>query len=495
MKINPVVCAFAAGIAMPVLGQSAEQLWARNCIQCHAEDGRGGGAGTRTLLTRELMDQALDRQFFDKIKNGVPDMGMVAFKDTLKDEQIWALVVHIRELQAAADRKANGSPKAVNGVYTSKYHTFTLETVIDKGLRTPWSAEWIPGENGGLVVTNRGGPVMLWRKGTLTTIEGIPESAEVGQGGMMDVAAHPDYAKNGWLYLAFADPHPTQRNRGTMTRVVRGKLKFEGDKVSFTDMQNVFSAKPEHYLATGLHFGVKLAFDPKDSSILFFGIGERGRMEMAQDLTRPNGKIHRVKDDGTVPADNPFVGVKDAYPTIWSYGHRNPQGLAFDANGDLFDTEHGPRGGDEFNLILKGRNYGWPVVSFGINYNDAPFRTPWPDTAGRKEAPHTGEAPQDAITMPVYRWLPSIGACGMGLAKGDAFPQWSGDLFAGGLSGSNVDRLRVRDGVLVEREEILHRIGRVRDVRTGPDGRIYVVLNDPDRVVAITPADSPATKK
>jgi glucose/arabinose dehydrogenase len=195
---------------------------------------------------------------------------------------------------------------------------------------------------------------------------------------------------------------------------------------------------------------------------------------LAQDLSEPNGKVYRVREDGSVPQDNPFVNTPNAIPSIWSYGHRNPQGLVMDLNGQLWDTEHGPRGGDELNRVQKGANYGWPLVSFSINYNDQPLTTPWP-------------TPDQKITLPVYRWLPSIGACGLDMVAGSAFPKWKGDLMAGGLSGTNVDRIRVKGDTLVEREEIMHGMGRVRDVRTGPDGMVYVVLNQPDKVVRIAP--------
>lgn len=160
---------------------------------------------------------------------------------------------------------------------------------------------------------------------------------------------------------------------------------------------------------------------------------------------------------------------------MWSYGHRNPQGLAFDLQGNLWDTEHAPRGGDEVNLIKKGANYGWPNISFGINYNDSPYRNPWPK-------------PGEKYAMPAFRWLPSIGASGLDVARGTGFAKWKGDLLAGGLSGNNVDRLRMKDGKLVEREEILHKMGRVRDVAYGPDGHIYVVLNGPDKVIRLVEA-------
>ncbi|MBL8763201.1 MAG: PQQ-dependent sugar dehydrogenase [Phycisphaerae bacterium] len=495
-SIRILACVLAFGyVARVSSAQGVDKMWTDMCAKCHGDRGQGGGAGTRTLLDATFGVEGgaaggngsgvkQDRFLFDAIKTGMPDRGMEAFGQTLTDAQIWGLVNYLRELQAADYRKTHGDPKPdAAGVYASARAKFRIETVVDKGLKTPWSVAFVPvGPARGMLITNRPGSVVLWRDGTLTTIEGTPETIENGQGGMMDVEVHPEYASNGWVYLAFADPLSSDRaSRKCMTKVVRGKLRASGGTVMWTEQQTVFEARPEHYLNTGLHFGCKLAFDPGDSSILYFGIGERGHQDMAQDLTRPNGKIHRVKDTGAIPSDNPFVSVGGgAYPSIWSFGHRNPQGTCFDSEGNLWDTEHGPRGGDELNLVLKGRNYGWPIVAHGINYNGAPFRTPWPDLER--------EAEGKSIVMPVDRWLPSIGACGLGLVTGDAFPAWRGDLLAGGLSGANVDRVRVKSGGLVEREELLHGLGRVRDVVCGPDGTVYVTLNEPDKVIRLVPA-------
>lgn len=299
----------------------------------------------------------------------------------------------------------------------------------------------------------------------------------------MDVTLHPDFANNGWVYLAFSDPLDRDGRRAEMTKIVRGHIREEGDGYAWHDQQTIFAAKPEHYINSDIHFGCKIVFEAaKDGKwYVYFGIGERGQGRMAQDLTRPNGKVHRLWDDGKVPEDNPFVGRDEStYTSIWSYGHRNPQGLSFDLKGNLWETEHGPRGGDEFNLIRKGANYGWDIVSFGMNYNGSGLRFPWIELDAAKKSIE--------IQMPLDRWLPSIGACGLGVAKGDAFVEWKGDLLAGGLSGSNVDRLRIAEGKVIEHEELLHGIGRVRDVETGPDGFVYIVLNDPDRVIRMVPA-------
>ncbi|MEK6702550.1 MAG: PQQ-dependent sugar dehydrogenase [Planctomycetota bacterium] len=466
------------------LAQGVEQLWTTNCINCHGERGQGGGAGTRTLLTDELFDAKHDRPFFDAIKGGLADKGMDAFGQTLKDEQVWGLVVYIRELQAREHRARVGSPKAVKGVYTSKHQDFRIETVVDKGLEVPWAVDFLP--DGRMLVTDRPGPVRIHTTGKPggklgEPIEGTPEVRNRGQGGMMEVTVHPDYAKpgNGWIYLAFSD---TDAKGAGMTKVVRGRLKEAGGKVSFVDQQTIFQARPEHYSGADHHFGSRIVFDPKDSGMLFFSIGERGAQQFAQDVTRPNGKVYRVRDDGTIPKDNPFVGKAKAYESVWSHGHRNPQGLVFDLQGRLWDTEHAPRGGDELNEVKRAANYGWPTICFGINYSGAPFQTPW-------QKPKAGEP---ELTMPALRWLPSIAACGLDVVKpgpaGEVFPNWKGDLMAGGLAGQIVERLRVKDGAVVEHEEIVHGMGRVRDVATGPDGSVYVVLNSPNKVIRLLPA-------
>lgn len=452
-------------------------LWEQNCLRCHGDRAQGGGAGTKSLLTGKYDFGGSDRELFNSIKNGHPDMGMEAFGTTLKDNQIWGLVVYLRELQAIDARKKTGSRKGEPGVVLeSQHHKFTIENVVTEGLDVPWSVDWLP--DGRMLVTNRDGTLKLrGADGALTTITNTPEVNAVGQGGLMDVAVHPDFAKNGWIYLAFTK---ALDGRKTMTAVVRGQL----DGSRWAKQETIYEAQKADAIASGLHFGCRLVFTAPAADgrrHLFFSIGERGQMDHAQELTRPNGKVHRVWDDGQVPDDNPFAGQSDQPrdATIWSFGHRNPQGLVLDLEGRLWDTEHGPRGGDELNLIEKGRNYGWPVVSFGINYNGAPFRTPWPELAGAEDK---------NIVQPVYIWTPSIGACGLDVMRGDAFPNWKGDLMAGGLSGMNVDRLRVKDGQLVEREELVHGLGRVRDVATGPDGLLYIVLNGPDRVIRLAPA-------
>ncbi|MBS1715742.1 MAG: PQQ-dependent sugar dehydrogenase [Armatimonadetes bacterium] len=442
-------------------------LYNDTCAKCHGARGEGGGAGTKTLLTAEKFEQSLDKPFFDAIKDGVKDMGMEAYGGSLNDRQIWALVVHLRELQFKGLRASGWGPRSEDGVWKTDRASFRIEKVLEGGMSTPWSVDWLP--DGRMLMTNRNGSLWIVKDGQkVGTVANLPKSVEQGQGGMSDVRVHPDYAKNGWVYLALADP--AESGRGAMTKVVRGKLSWTGDDASWTSEETVYQAPQETYSGAGIHFGAKIAFDGKGH--VYFSVGERGTNMGAQSQTTPYGKIMRLNEDGSVPKDNPVDGNP-----MWSYGHRNPQGLAFDAEGRLWDTEHGPRGGDEFNLIQKGGNYGWPVVAFSINYNDTPFVTPWPAQG------------QDFV-QPVYRWLPSIAASGLTLVKGDAFPGWKGDLLAGGLAGNTVWRMRVKDGKLIEREEVVSGIGRIRDINVAPDGTVYIAVNGPDRIVRLVPTGS-----
>ncbi len=353
-------------------------------------------------------------------------------------------------------------------VFKSAQHDFRMVTVAD-GLDHPWSMAFLPG--GDMLITERAGRLRLVRNGKLlpAPVAGVPQVLAKGQGGLLDVVLHPKFATNHLIYLSYAKPTGGDSLAAT-TAVARGR--FEGGKLS--GVEDIFVALTKG--APG-HFGSRLAFD-KDG-YLFITVGERmvpstGDLSAhpAQDLSNHHGKIIRLFDDGRVPPDNPFVGKAGARPEIWSYGHRNPQGLAIDpATGEIWETEHGPQGGDELNNIRRGLNYGWPVIGFGVNY-------------GTGSAIHAGTI-KAGMEQPVHVWVPSIGTSGLAIYNGNKFPNWKGSALAGGLSGQQLVRLTV-NGKNAEFAEILfRRQGRVRAVREGPDGYVYVAFDGEDKPTAV----------
>jgi glucose/arabinose dehydrogenase len=404
-----------------------------------------------------------DASLAASIREGHPDAGMPAFGEALSDKEIRALVIFIREKRTAWERDHTtfAQPEG-DTVVRSEKHAFRVETVVD-GLEIPWSIAFLP--DGRMLVTEKAGRLRVVEEGRLLPepIEGTPEVWSGGQGGLLDVAVHPDYERNGWIYLSFSDPG---KDDSAMTAVVRGRVK-DG---RWVDEETLFRAPPELYRKARVHFGSRFVFDGKGH--LYFTIGERGHQDDAQDLTRPNGKVHRIHDDGRIPEDNPFVDVENAIPSIWSYGHRNPQGLARNpVTGDLYDAEHGPRGGDELNLVLKGRNYGWPVITYGMNYDGTPI---------------TDLTAKEGMEQPVVHWTPSLAVCAIDFYVGDRFPGWRNDLFLSSLAAQELRRLEIEDRKVVHQEVLFKDIGRVRDVVSGPDGYVYVSL-EPGRIARLVP--------
>lgn len=342
-------------------------------------------------------------------------------------------------------------------VTPSVHHDFRVVEVV-QGLAVPWSMAFLPG--GDMLVTERSGRLRIVRAGRLLPdpVPGLPQVHARGQGGLLDVVPHPDFASNRLLYISYSKPLGGDEST---TAIIRGR--FENDRL--TAVEEIFEADSR---GRG-HYGSRIAFDA--DGYMFFTVGDRqapstGDLERhpAQDLSNHHGTVNRLHDDGRVPSDNPFVGRSGAEPSIWSYGHRNPQGLAIHPEtGDVWITEHGPQGGDELNRVLPGRNYGWPVVGRGVNYGEG--------------TPIHAALSRDDMESPVHFWVPSIGTSGLMVYTGDRFPGWRGDIFAGGLSGERLVRLAVGDD-MVREETMLQGIGRIRDVRQGPDGYVYVAIED-----------------
>lgn len=340
-------------------------------------------------------------------------------------------------------------------VHRAADHAFRVDTVV-RGLSHPWSVAFLP--DGGMLVTERGGQLRVVRNGRLEprAVAGVPEVWARGQGGLLDVALHPRFGENRLVYLSYSKPG----SRGATTAVVRGR--FDGQRL--TDVREIFEAKAWHNRST-VHFGSRLAFDRQ--GYLFITVGERGEMQAAQDLSNHQGKHIRLHDDGRVPRDNPFVGRRGAQPEIFTYGNRNPQGLVIHPQtGVPWSVEHGARGGDEVNVILPGRNYGWPVITYGINYNGSKI---------------TDITEKEGMEQPLHYWVPSIATSGMAFYTGDRFPRWKNDLFVGGLNGRQLARLRFDGTRRVSVEPLLRdAVGRIRDVRNGPDGYLYLLIDAPD---------------
>jgi glucose/arabinose dehydrogenase len=366
-----------------------------------------------------------------------------------------------RKVPVAVLALLSGIHLSAQAPYRSAHHDYRLVPFAE-GLVQPWSIAFLPG--GEALITERPGRLRIVRNGRLlpNAVEGLPPVFYQGQGGLFEVAPHPDFAANRLLYLTYAKP--LNEKEGT-TALVRAR--FENDRL--TGVQQLFES-----VSRGRgHYGGRIAFDK--SGHLFLSLGDRqvppeGNLEAhpAQDNTNHHGTIVRIHDDGRVPEDNPFVKTPGARPEIWSYGHRNVQGLAIHPEtGEVWANEHGPQGGDELNLIQPGRNYGWPVIGFGVNYRTG-------------LAIHRGTH-REGMEQPRHVWVPSIGISGLMIYTGDKFPQWRGNFFVGGMAGERVVRLTHDPKRGFTSTELLAQdLGRIRDIRQDSDGFIYLLTEDDD---------------
>ncbi|WP_225768876.1 PQQ-dependent sugar dehydrogenase [Inquilinus sp. Marseille-Q2685] len=357
---------------------------------------------------------------------------------------------------------------AVDAAYDTEKGRIRVQTVVE-GLSHPWGLAFLP--DGRMLVTERDGNLRLIGGGKVSEpLAGVPEVDAGGQGGLLDVAVDPAFIQSRMVYLSYSEAG----DGGNSTAVARGRLSEDGTRL--TGVEVIFSQKPK--LDSAMHFGSRLVFDRQGH--LFITLGERSKAQFrdqAQQLGSHLGKVIRIWPDGSAPEDNPFTNRRDALPEIWSYGHRNIQGAALNPDtGVLWINEHGPRGGDEINIPEAGKNYGWPVVSHGVNYNGSPVGT------GRREAP--------GMTGPIYHWTPSIGVSGMAFYTADAMPGWRGDVFVGGLAIPKLVRLE-RDGDRITgAEDLLEDLAlRIRQVVQGPDGALYLLTDESDgEILRVGPA-------
>ncbi|MAX24880.1 MAG: glucose sorbosone dehydrogenase [Phycisphaeraceae bacterium] len=464
MKLFVVLCFLSPAVIRAQDLDTSAQLFLKNCAACHGLNLQGGNA--RSMLD-DQWEFAKDRASMAKvIRDGIAERGMPAHGN-FSTQQINGLVQYIQKTVKDYQANPTGSePKVGQTVATLKGNDYTLK--VEQwvaGLKIPWAICFLDPTT--MLITERPGGLRLVKNGILDTrpIANTPEVWHNGQGGMLDVNVDPDYPRNKWIYLSYS--HKLEDQNLAMTRVVRGKIVDH----QWTDQQVLFEAPHDLYKRTRHHYGSRIVFPP--DGYLYFSIGERGYQNDAQDITKPNGKIHRINRDGSIPDDNPFVNEPNAIKSIYTFGNRNPQGLSVHpVTGRVWESEHGPRGGDELNLIQKGANYGWPEVTFGINYNGTPI-TPFTTMKG--------------MVDPIIHWTPSIAVCGIEFYNGDLFTKWKNHLLVTALAFQEVRIVKIEGEKVTDQEVIIKRMGRVRDAAVGPDGAIYIATNGPDRILRLVP--------
>lgn len=398
------------------------------------------------------------------IAEGIFKEGMPGFEAKLSHDEIRALGEYIlaESKNRAIQTSKNKAPK--DGIYGTDAK-YKAEVIVD-GLQIPWGIEFLP--NGDLLIAERNGSFSrLTPDGKMININGLPKIRVAGQGGLMDLKLHPDYANNGWIYISFSYIDAEDQDAGN-TEIIRCQLK--GDQI--TTIESIYQGKPA--VTTNHHFGCRMEFDR--DGYLYFSIGDRGMRDVfPQKIDNSNGKVHRLKDDGSIPEDNPFYNTKGAEKSIYSYGHRNIQGMVrHPVTGDIWTHEHGPRGGDEINIIKPGLNYGWPVISYGINYDGTTF---------------TNDTAKAGMEQPLTYYVPSIAPCGMAFITSDRYGDWKNSLLIGSLRFQYLERCIINDNQVVGHDRLLEGIGRVREVKMSPDGFIYVGVEDPGRVLKLIPVN------
>lgn len=420
------------------------------CSNCH-------GSTPREFASREWKGKKHFAYINRTILNGVANTEMVSFRKSLGEERIQLISqVILAELDSIARTGYFKQVEALKGPISTEYFPIEIDTLIrGPEIAIPWSFEFLP--DGDMLLANRTGTLFRFNASTgLIALDGLPKmvmSDETNQqAGLFDIAIHPDFANQPLVYLCYSKPGTV----GQTTAV----SSFELSDGELTHAKLVFEARP-YKLGSGT-YGGRLLF--MHDTTLLITIGDRGNEDAAQKVTDHYGTVNRILPDGGIPADNPFVHDHKAKPSIWAIGFRNSQGLAMNpATGSIWLSDHGPRGGDELNLVRKGLNYGWPLASYGTEYDGSIFTT---------------NTELEGMEGPEYFWVPSIAPCGIGFVESDKYPGWEGDLLVGALSHKLVSRLEMQGDSILHEEQLLKGIGRVREVKTGPDGYIYLAIEE-----------------
>ncbi|MDA0196647.1 MAG: PQQ-dependent sugar dehydrogenase [Bacteroidetes bacterium] len=433
------------------------------CTGCHGAQMQGSLAAP--LIKTDWIYGRGKGNMMRNVRYGIAGTQMAEWDQVLTREQISDVVDYIFESQDVPPSAERSIPDQIE----TENYVLKIEK-FGKGLSKPWGIEFID-DTTALISEGTGGLRWLINNELDTVpISGIPVShMPYISSGMLDLAIDPDYANNGWVYLSYSYTKDTvdAPNSVGMTKIVRGRVKDH----EWVNEQVLFEAPESFWLGRARQWGCRFLFD--NEGYLYFSIGDMSRDSLSQNITHPAGNVFRINPDGTVPKDNPFVGVPGAFEGIYSLGNRNVQGIAQDpVSGTIWMTEHGPMGGDELNILEKGQNYGWPLATFGRNYNGNTI---------------SNTTTIEGMKLPVTYWTPSIGVCPVEVSTSSLFPKWKGNLLVGALAQEEIKRLVVEGDSIAKEEVFLKGLGRVRDIKTHPDGSIYVLLNQPDWVIRLTP--------
>lgn len=433
-----------------------QETYKELCASCH-------GARMEMFVDRRWTNGNTEEAIYRSISDGIVSSGMPAYSETLSQDEIQGLTDYI--LKGISDRSTYDiSSEITPKYYRTDHYALQVDTIVGE-LEVPWGMK--VAEDGKIYFTERQGTFKIYdpATGVTTDIKGVPSVRNEVQGGMLDIVLHPSFESNQWIYLSYSRFRKHEGETQSTTAVVRGKVR----NGQWVEQEEIFEAQP--FLDSKYHYGSRMVFD--NDGYLYITVGDRGkRDDHPQFLSNSCGKVHRIYDDGRIPEDNPFYEVADAIKSIWSYGHRNAQGLVYDpATDKIWEHEHGPRGGDELNFIEKGVNYGWPIISYGINYNGTVF---------------TELTEKEGCEQPIKIWIPSIGPSGMALVTGERYPKWNNSLLSGSLRFNYISRVRIEEGKLMEDERILQDVGRVRSIEMGADGYIYVGVERPGRILRVS---------
>jgi glucose/arabinose dehydrogenase len=446
--------------------QSGSTIYRNYCSGCHGNALQGSSA--TALIKKNWKHGGEKNSIIKSISNGIPGTEMAKFSTALSGRQIETVTNYIISLQ---NKTSKAVPAVKSLLLNTKFYQLKVEKLVTRGIKTPMAIEFVD-SNRALIAGYKG--EMRWMvNGKLdqTPITGLPKTYGVKLvGGYLDIALDPGYSKNGWIYLSFAHNNSNSTNKNTpgMTKIVRGRI----HNYKWVDEQTLFDVNDSLKVPNGgVLWGSRFLFDTQ--GFLYFSIGDMNRPDDSQILSKPSGKVYRIHSDGSIPEDNPLYGKENDLWGIYCWGNRNVQGLAQDPQtGLIYASEHGPKGGDELNILKKGANYGWNLITYGVDYTGKIISN---DTA------------KEGMEQPITYWTPSIAVCALEFVKGNRFPEWKNNLLVTALAFQELRRLVVDGSKVLEQEILMKGQGRVRDVKTGPDGALYVLTNGPDEVLRITP--------